>query len=40
MNSGSGSTNSGWRTHDRYYAMINMFYKKNYISELFTKYDK
>ena len=39
MNSGSGSTNGGWRTHDRYYAMINMFYKRNYISELFSKYD-
>lgn len=36
---GAGSTNDGWRTHERYYAMINMFYKKNYISELFTKYD-
>ena len=36
---GAGSTNDGWRTHDRYYAMINMFNKKNYISELFTKYD-
>mgnify|MGYP002861081989 CR=1 FL=1 len=36
---GAGSTNDGWRTHERYYAMINMFYKRNYISELFTKYD-
>lgn len=34
------STEKGWRTHPRYYAMIDMFYKKNYISEEFTKYDK
>lgn len=39
INTGSGSTNSGWRTHERYFAMIDMYYKKNYISELFTKYD-
>lgn len=39
ITSGAGSTNDGWRTHDRYYSMINMFYKQNYISELFTKYD-
>lgn len=32
------STGSGWRTHTRYYTMINMFYN-NYISEEFEKYD-
>ena len=36
---GYGSTHSGWRTHPRYYAMIDMFNKRDYISELFTKYD-
>ena len=39
LNYGTGSTDFGWRTHERYYAMIDMYYKKNYISELFTKYD-
>ena len=37
---GSGSTGSGWRTHKRYYAMIDMFRKRTYISEEFTKYDQ
>ena len=32
------STGSGWRTHPRYYAMIDMF-NKNYISKEFSKYD-
>ena len=36
---GEGSTENGWRTHPRYYAMIDMFYQKNYISEEFSKYD-
>lgn len=36
---GSGSTDQGWRTHARYFAMIDMFYKRNYISEEFSKYD-
>lgn len=36
---GPGSTEAGWRTHERYYKMIDMFHKRNYISELFTKYD-
>lgn len=36
---GSGSTDQGWRTHDRYFAMIDMFYSRNYISEEFSKYD-
>lgn len=39
VHTGYGSTHSGWRTHPRYYAMIDMFYKRNYISDLFTKYD-
>ena len=36
---GYGSTHSGWRSHPRYFAMINMFYKRNYISKEFSKYD-
>ena len=36
---GYGSTDEGWREHSRYYAMIDMFHKKNYISEEFSKYD-
>ena len=39
VHTGYGSTHSGWRTHPRYYAMIDMFYKRDYISDLFTKYD-
>ena len=39
VHTGYGSTHSGWRTHPRYYAMIDMFHKRNYISDLFTKYD-
>ena len=39
INTGYGSTNDGWRTHPRYYAMIDMYYKRNYISEEFSKYD-
>lgn len=39
VHTGYGSTHSGWRTHPRYYAMIDMFNKRNYISELFTRYD-
>ena len=37
---GEGSIDQGWRTHERYYAMIDMFFKKNYISECFSKYDR
>lgn len=40
VTTGSGSTNSGWRTHERYFAMIDMFKKRNYMSEVFSKYDK
>ena len=40
INYGNGSTNSGWRTHDRYYAMINMYYNTFYMNEAFSKYDK
>ena len=36
---GGGSTGNGWRTHSRYYAIIDMFHKRNYISEEFSKYD-
>ena len=36
---GDGSTDQGWRTHPRYYAMLNMYYKGDYISEEFSKYD-
>ena len=39
VDTGTGSTDSGWRTHPRYYAMINMFWSQNYISEEFSKYD-
>ena len=39
VTTGYGSTESGWRTHPRYFAMIDMFNKRNYISELFSKYD-
>ncbi len=38
VTTGIGSTNSGWRTHERYFAMIDM-YRKNYISDVFLKYD-
>ncbi len=40
VNYGYGSTGSGWRTHERYYAYMDMFKKQNYISDLFTKYDE
>lgn len=36
---GQGSVDQGWRTHARYYDMIDMFHKKNYISYRFTRYD-
>lgn len=36
---GKGSTGNGWRSHSRYHKMIDMFHKRNYISEEFTKYD-
>ena len=39
VTTGSGSTESGWRTHERYFAMIDM-YRNNYISDLFLKYDR
>jgi hypothetical protein len=31
---GEGSVDQGWRTHDRYFAMIDM-YHNNYVHELF-----
>ena len=39
VNTGYGSTGSGWRTHNRYFAMIDMYHKQDYISEEFSKYD-
>ena len=39
ITTGEGSTESGWRTHPRYHAMIDMFRNRYYISEEFTKYD-
>ena len=38
VTTGTGSTGSGWRTHERYYTMIDM-YRNNYISDVFLKYD-
>ena len=40
VNLGPGSTESGWRNHERYYAMIKM-YRNPYsqVSEVFTRYD-
>ena len=35
---GKGSVDQGWRGHDRYFAMIDM-YHNDYMSELFSKYD-
>ncbi|MGM9634895.1 MAG: hypothetical protein ACI3YE_01945, partial [Candidatus Avispirillum sp.] len=35
---GTGSVDQGWRGHDRYFAMIDM-YHNNYMSELFSMYD-
>ena len=32
---GEGSVDQGWRTHDRYFAMIDM-YHNNYVHELFA----
>lgn len=39
ISQGEGSIDQGWRTHPRYFAMIDMFHKKDYISEEFSKYD-
>ena len=36
---GKGSVDQGWRSHPRYRAMIEMYHKKNFISELFSRYD-
>ncbi len=35
---GEGSVDQGWRTHERYYAMRDMW-RNNYISESFSKFD-
>ena len=37
-NVGIGSTDRGWRTHKRYYALVRTF-KNNEVSQLFTMYD-
>lgn len=37
---GNGSTGDGWRSIDRYQAMMDMFRKRNYISDIFLEYDK
>lgn len=39
INKGSGSVDQGWRKHARYFAMIDMYRKRDYISEEFSKYD-
>ena len=41
INQGKGSVDKGWRTHERYFAMIGMFHDKNckVLSEAFSKYD-
>ena len=39
VNIGYGSVDQGWRSHPRYFAMIDMYHKHDYISEEFSKYD-
>ena len=36
---GEGSVDQGWRTHYRYWAMMDMWFN-DYISEAFTEYDR
>ena len=36
---GSGSVDQGWRSHQRYFDMIDMYYSHNYVAESFSKYD-
>ena len=38
-NVGTGSIDNGWREHPRYFAMIDMFHKKDYVSDEFSRYD-
>lgn len=43
INQGTGSVDQGWRTHERYFAMLNMFLHGNTCTELsesFSKYDQ
>ena len=43
INQGTGSIDQGWRTHERYFAMLNMFLHGNTctkLSESFSKYDQ
>ena len=37
---GYGSVDQGWRTHPRYFAMINMYFDTTFMSEEFSKYDR
>ena len=39
IDQGYGSVDQGWRTHPRYFAMINMYFDTTYMSEEFSKYD-
>ena len=39
VNIGYGSVDQGWRSHPRYFAMIDMYHQHDYISEEFSKYD-
>lgn len=38
VNVGKGSVDQGWRTHERYYNMIDMFHR-DFLSYSFSKYD-
>ena len=38
VSAGTGSIDQGWRSHERYFAMIDMFHN-DYMSESFSKYD-
>ncbi len=39
VHTGGGSTNSGFRTHERYYEMLKMFKDRYYMSPSFAKYN-
>ena len=38
VDQGYGSVDQGWRTHPRYFAMIDMYFDTTYMSEEFSKY--
>ena len=40
IDQGYGSVDQGWRSHARYFAMIDMYFDTTYISEEFSKYDQ